>query len=78
MSKPTKLVKKKITLERISPRLIASTEKMPPIEKNPKKLTSEKKRKALEEGLKRKHEENEVKESKKAKKKIPRREKCGC
>ncbi|GMN54168.1 hypothetical protein TIFTF001_023302 [Ficus carica] len=48
---------------------MASAEKRPPVEENPKKPTPEKKRKAPKEGLKRKQGINEVKESKKAKKK---------
>ncbi|GMN65759.1 hypothetical protein TIFTF001_034838 [Ficus carica] len=67
MSKPTKLAEKNITPEKRSPQLIASVEKRQPAKKNPKKPAPEKKRKALEEGLKRKQGENEVKESRKAK-----------
>ncbi|GMN59061.1 hypothetical protein TIFTF001_028148 [Ficus carica] len=46
---------------------MASAEKRPPVEKNPKKPAPEKTRKLFEEGLKRKHGENKVEESKKAK-----------
>ncbi|GMN59355.1 hypothetical protein TIFTF001_028443 [Ficus carica] len=49
---------------------MASAKKRPPAEKIPKKLTPEKKRRVPEEGLKRKHGEIEVKESKKAKRAV--------
>ena len=72
MSKPTKLTEKNITHERRSPRLMTLAEKRPPAEKNPKKSAPKKKRKVPEAGLERKQEENEIKESKKA------REECEC
>ncbi|GMN47610.1 hypothetical protein TIFTF001_016789 [Ficus carica] len=67
MSKPMTLTEKNITPEKRSFRVMASAEKRPSREKNPKKLAPEKKRRVPEEGLKRKQGEIEVKESKKAK-----------
>ena len=57
---------------------MASVEKRPPAEKNPKKSTPEKKRRASKEGLKRKHGEIEVKKSKKAKRALEKKEELGC
>ncbi|GMN62446.1 hypothetical protein TIFTF001_031549 [Ficus carica] len=67
MSKPTKLAEINIITEKRSFRVMALVEKRSSAEKNTKKLAPEKKRRALEEGLKRKQGEIEVKESKKAK-----------
>ncbi|GMN47950.1 hypothetical protein TIFTF001_017127 [Ficus carica] len=70
MSKPTKLAEKNITPKTRSLRVMASADKKPSVEKISKKPAPERKRRLAEEGLKRKHGEIEVKESKKAKRAV--------
>ncbi|GMN48907.1 hypothetical protein TIFTF001_018071 [Ficus carica] len=67
MLKLTKLAEKNITPEKRYLRVMTSAYKRPPAEKSYKKPAPESERKVAEEGLKRKHVEIEVKESKKPK-----------
>ncbi|GMN35757.1 hypothetical protein TIFTF001_005517 [Ficus carica] len=67
MSKPTKLAEKNITPEKRPFRVMASAYKRPPAKKSSKKPAPESEKRVAEEGLKIKHGEIEVKESKKPK-----------